>query len=477
MTKDFNFLRNPLADKDTPSRHQVAPGILRALVYPIIFIGVFICALSFQVILSGDGLATEESSERNVFSSFLNALGFADEKPLKGEDEDRINILLTGMGGLGHSGPFLTDTIIVASIQPSTNKVAMLSIPRDLSVSIPGYGWRRINSVNHYGELQNPGDGAAYTANFIGDLLDIPIHYYVRVDFKGFEEVINELGGLDIYVDTSFSDSQFPTDNYGYTTISFTQGWNAMDGVTALNYARSRHGNNGEGSDFARSQRQQKVIKAVKDKLLSVSTIFNLRKVNALYDTYQENVSTNLEPWEMIRFAKMARDIDDSNISTLVLDNGPDGLLYSTMINGAYLLFPRDESYFEIHQVVDNIFNPQEYLTRPERATVEIRNGTKVNGLAYETSVDLTKLGFDVERIGNAVAQDYEKTVIYDLTNGNKQRSLERVKEFFNANVTTNVPLWLTEDAPDDGTDRLAPSSADFLIILGNDYAATHTTL
>lgn len=472
MADNFNFLKNPFNQKDDKGNHK--NKILRALFYPVIFIGIFALIFSFQVLLSGENLVTGESGGS---FSFLNVIGLGSEKSLQGEDEGRINILLTGMGGLGHSGPFLTDTMILVSIDTDNSKVSMLSIPRDLSVSIPGYGWRKVNSVNHYGELNNPSEGAKYTADYMSSLLNIPIHYYVRVDFKGFEQLIDELDGLDIYVDNGFSDSQFPDNNYGYQTITFAKGWNTMNGVTALNYARSRHGNNGESSDFARSQRQQKTIKALKDKIISSKTLLSIKRITSLYKTFNENVSTNMESWEILRFAKLAKSIEDQNINTLVLDNSTNGLLYSTVINGAYLLMPKDESFYEIQQVVMNIFNPDQYLRRDERVDVEIRNGTKIDGLAYTTSIELTRQGFEVSKIGNAINQDYEKTVIYDLTNGQKNFSLERIKTQFNANVATFLPQWLEDEYTDNSNQQepklnvLTPSTADFLIILGQDYA------
>jgi LCP family protein required for cell wall assembly len=469
MVKEINFL-NDHPKKSSPDPTKT---FLRSLFYPIIFVGIFIFIFSFQVLLSGENLDGYGDLEPRKFS-FLNVFGFSHERELKGESDDRINIILTGMGGLGHSGPFLTDTIIVASYKPSTHEVAMLSIPRDLSVSIPGYGWRRVNSVNHYGELQDPGRGAAYTADFLSDLLGIDIHYYVRVDFQGFVDLIDELDGLDVYVDNAFTDSQFPDNNYGYQTIFFDRGWQHMDGQTALNYARSRHGNNGEGSDFARSQRQQKVLKGLKDKLLSAKTFLSPTKLGALYDTYNNNVSTNMETWEMVRFAQLAKDIHDDAINTLVLDNSANGLLYSTLVNGAYLLVPRDESFYEIQQVAEHIFDPQDYLNPDERPVVEIRNGTKIGGLAYQTSVNLTRMGFDIEKIGNAVEQNYEKTVIYDLTGGQKNHSLERIIKELNANVTTEVPRWLSDDPLATSQEgALPPSDADFLIILGQEHAVS----
>lgn len=450
-TPKTNFLNNLLAKK-TKKKKRVIPKLF---FYPLIFIVLFIFIFSFQVILSGDTLG-ETFEKINIFSRY--GLSISDDRPLKGEDQDRINILLLGMGGEGHPGPYLTDTIMLVSLRLSDNKVSMVSIPRDLSAPIPGYGWRKINNANHFGEMQEKGQGAEFASQTISEIFDIPIHYYVRVDFSGFEQLINELGGIDVHVDTAFSDSQFPTDNYGYQKVTFAEGWQTMDGQTALNYARSRHGTNGQNSDFARSKRQQKVLQAVKEKALSFNTFLSYRKISALFELYQDKVATNLEPWEMFRFAKIAKDINTDNIANTVLDNGPNGPLYSTNINGAYLLLPKDMSFYQLQQIVKNSFEPQAEIKAKEYVKVEIQNGTKIEGLAYKTSVNLKQSGYKVIKIGNAQEQTYQKTIIVDLTEGQKTEDLENLKNKLNANISTDSNQSLATTA-----------NIDFLIILGQD--------
>lgn len=435
------------------------------ILYCLIFFAVFVGVFSFQVILSGDSI-TQTFGKINIFQNL--GIAITDDKPLKGQEEDRINILLLGMGGEGHPGPYLTDTIMIISVRPSDGKVAMISVPRDLSVPIEGYGWRKINNANHFGEVNDPGNGAEFAAQTISKTFDLPIHYYARVDFAGFKYLIDELGGVDIYVDTAFADYQFPTDNYGYQTVSFEEGWQNMDGQTALNYARSRHGTNGQNSDFARSKRQQKVLEAVKEKASSFTTFLSIRKVSALYDMYKDNVSTNLEPWEMYQFYKISKDIDMSSIKNIVLEIGPDKPLYSTIINEAYLLLPKDMSFKELQQIAANALeNPQQQVAaekieepKIEKTKIEVQNGTRINGLASKTSSNLKKEGYKVITIGNAAEQNYEHTVIYDITNGEKEDDLQKLKESLNA---------LTLDsAPDDITYN---QTIDFLIILGSDSA------
>jgi len=450
-TPKINFL-NQIFDKKSKGKRKKI--ISKLLYYPLIFLFIFFIVFSFQVVLSGEGI--KETFEKiNIFNY---GLSLSNDKPLKGEAEDRINILLLGMGGEGHPGPYLTDTIIIASIKPSTNQVAMISIPRDLSLPTPGYGWHKVNFANHFGELKESGKGSEFAAQVIENNFDLPIHYYARVDFSGFEKLIDELGGVKIYVDNSFADYQFPTDNFGMQTVRFEKGWEKMDGETALNFARSRHGNNGENSDFARSKRQQKVLQAVKDKALSFTTFLSYKKISALLDLYQDNIATNLKTWEIFRFFKMSKKIDTDNIINIVLDNGNDGPLYSTNINGAFLLLPKYMSFSQIQQIVKYTFDPAEQKKAQEIITVEIQNGTKIEGLAYRTSLEIKKSGFKVLKITNAQAQDYEKTIIYDLTNGQKNDKLNEIKNLLNADISTDQPENL-----------YTSSGTDFLIILGQD--------
>jgi len=449
-TPQINFLHNS-KDKTKGKKKKI---ISKIFYYPLIFLAIFFLVFSFQVVFSGDSF--KETFEKiNIFNY---GLSLGDDKPLKGQDEDRINVLLLGMGGEGHPGPYLTDTMMLVSIRPSDHKVAMMSIPRDLSVPMPGYGWKKINFANHYGEMKDPGNGAKFATEVVSKTFDIPIHYYIRVDFSGFRNLIDELGGIKIYVDNSFVDNSFPTDDFGMRTVSFEQGWTKMDGEEALTFARSRHGSNGENSDFARSKRQQKVLEAVKDKALSFTTFLSYRKISALLDLYNKNVSTNLDTWEIFSFVKMAKQIDQNNITNIVLDNSNNGPLYSTNINGAYLLLPKDMTFSQLKQIAKYAFDEEKQKVAQEITTVEIQNGTRIEGLAYRTSLELKDNGYKVLKIGNADIQNYEHTVIYDLTQGKKSEKLTDLQKKLDAIVATTNP-----------DDLVKSSGSDFLIILGED--------
>lgn len=470
MKENFNFLKNSLIEPSQPDAPRWLK-VMKIMIYPLAFAGIFILIFSFQILLSSEHPSANSIAQNFKSFSFLNTLGITKEKPLNGEDRGRINILLTGIGGAGHDGPFLTDTIILSSINLKDNQVSLVSLPRDMSVPITDIGWRKINSINSIGEVANPGHGAEYAASEISNIFDQPIDYYARIDFSGFEKLIDELGGVDVYVEKSFVDNEFPADyGTGYAPASFKQGWTHMDGHTSLVYARSRHGNNGEGSDFARSRRQEKIIKAVKEKVLSLRTLFSLHRLGALYETYNKHLQTNLEPWEIIRLANIARDIDSSNIISKTFDDKPGSPLYSTVLNGAYLLLPRDKNYDEIKGIIDNIFEPEVVKVIVKKPTIIIQNGTNVEGLAYRFTQQLKKDGYNVLRFGNGIQRNIEKTVIYDLTNNAKSDELTDLTKRVQGQATADLPEWLEEQK-----DSFTQTGVEFIILLGQNAALSKT--
>jgi polyisoprenyl-teichoic acid--peptidoglycan teichoic acid transferase len=448
---------------------------------------VLISALALSYSLARE---TEYDSADSTSFSFLSSfrgLITSGERELTGEEDDRINILLLGNGGTGHDGPELTDTIIFASLRPSTNEVGLLSIPRDLIVPIPGYGYHKVNHANAYGEIDEAGTGPAFASEVISDLLDQEIHYYAKVDFDGFEELIDAVDGIDLYVDNAFSDYTYPTSDDLVQTIAFSEGWQHMDGETALQYSRSRHGTNGEGSDFARAERQQNVILAAKDELLSASVLLSPGKLNQLVDLFQAHVETDLSFWEMVKLGRLAPEID--NVNQLVLDTSTESPLYSSTINGSYVILPKGDDWSDVQYLAENIFTTSSLSATVASETpgaleldtsvrLEIQNGTSMTGLAFDTSQLLSSSGFDVITVGNADTRSYTKTLIYDLTNGEKSQALAILKQFFEADVAMSTSGWVYADevVPREltigtpGEEYITSSeSIDFLIILGED--------
>jgi len=452
---------------------------------PVAFILTFFLVVYIIFSFSGSG---EKSSNwfynLPIISQIKHLVESADAK-LKGEADDRINILLLGIGGKDHDGGLLTDTIMLASLKPSENKLSLLSIPRDLAVPIEGMGWRKINSVNAYAEMKTPGSGGLAVSQTISDIFQIPVDYYVTVDFAGFEKIIDDLGGIKVNVENTFDDYAYPI--LGAEDAPWDQRWEhlhiekgeqTMNGSLALKYVRSRHALGVEGSDFARSRRQQKILEAVKEKVMSLNVLFKPTMISKIISDINENYSSNLKIWEMVKLWGMAKDIKSENITNRVLDNSPNGLLVDIIgEDGAYLLSPRSGDFSEIKYLVNNIFTDapatDKEKVKEERATVEIRNGTWINGLASQAALDLEKYGFSIVRVGNTSQQNFEKSVIYDLTYGGKIQALTVLKNKTNANVALGMPQWLIDDLAKEIKGQTNPIQPDFILILGQNADKT----
>lgn len=460
-------------------------------------VGIFFSVLIALVILvtwlgtivfmpdSGEGWYRGSDNHVSIISALRNLITHNTDV-IEGAPDDRINILMLGMGGLGHDGPYLTDTIILASIKPSTKSVALTSVPRDLTVPIPGHGDRKVNEANHYGEIKDAGNGAELARKTLEHVTGQTIHYYVRVDFAGFERLIDEVGGVDIQVERGFTDKGFPAPNDEYQTISFASGLQHMNGRTALNYARSRHGNNGEGSDFARSRRQQKVIVALKEKLLSVSTLANPAKLSGILDTLSSHLVTNIDLPTGLQIGQIIRDIDTSAVKSLSLSDAPGNYLVNASTQSGYYLYPRDRSFGEIRQAVEQIFDETQTPTAriatstPVQTTpakpvspvgtiattnssstsalvVAVRNGTYVAGLAARIQAQIEGVQVPVSSIDNADNRPYTTTVVYDLSGGKHRETANRIATRLNATVVTGTPPT-----------SLAPGTS-ILVIVGTD--------
>ncbi|MBU1132420.1 LCP family protein [Patescibacteria group bacterium] len=445
------------ADSNTGPRSAKIWGVGKFVLYLTVICFIAFLVFSYQVLLTGSSITEMFNGKLNIFKQLNTWAG--ESGKLQGEVDDRVNIILSGMGGPGHDGPYLTDTIIIASIQPSTKRISFISVPRDLLVEIPGYGWWKINNANALGEQKSEGQGGALLKEVIQRTFDMPIHYYVRVDFSGFEKIIDDLQGVRVYVDRSFIDYQFPADDYKYQVVSFEQGWHTMDGKEALEFARSRHGNNGEGSDFARSKRQQKILQAAKEKIFSYNFLLNPAKISSLTKELANHLTTDLEPWEVIKLATLLEKCDTENILSGVLDDSPGGYLYANVVNSAYVLEPRGGDFSEIQAMAKNIFNEQTKITEKKIVNLEIRNGTVIPGLASRNAEEVKLLGYRVLNLSNAPEQTYQETVIYKLSKHDLPEETKFLADKYATTITAeSIPDWINETAAPD---------IDFIIILG----------
>lgn len=212
------------------------------------------------------------------------------------QSDGRTNFLILGVGGGTHEGADLTDSMAVVSVRENPPDVAVVSIPRDLWISSLR---AKINTMYHYGQEKQPGGGLILAKSTVSEVLGIPIHFATLVDFSGFEKVIDALGGIEIDVLNSFEDQKYPIagkendvcEACRYETIKFEKGKQIMNGQTALKFTRSRYSDSDEGSDFARSKRQEQVMKAIREKIVQ-----NPLKVIDLQKLIKYLVKTDISP-------------------------------------------------------------------------------------------------------------------------------------------------------------------------------------
>ena len=261
----------------------------------------------------------------------------------------RTNILLVGLDQrwqVQHRA-FRTDTIMIASLDAETNEAILFSIPRDLYVEVPGYGKRRINIAHVLGETQGyPGGGPALLKDTIEQAFGIPLHGYAMVDLHGFREIVDLLGGVDIYVEKEIWDYKYPDDRGGEITIHIPAGQQHMDAEQLLIYCRTRHGSD----DFDRMARQQKALVALGKKFLSLRM---LPRLPELLQTMSHTFYTDLSPGTILRLANTASRIDPQNVRSVVIDRNYLDPSQRQPGDEPSLLYP---DWDKIHELVEEVF-------------------------------------------------------------------------------------------------------------------------
>lgn len=376
---------------------------------------------------------------------------------LTGENKDRINILLIGVGGKGHPGGTLADTIMLMSIKPKEKQVAFLSIPRDFYAKLPDGSYGKINSVHSYGEMyyKKTGGGPVALSKTVAEITGQPVDYYIRGDFLGFKKIVDTLGGVTVNVDKALYDPYYPDERMvGYAPFKIKKGIQQMDGTTALKYARSREST----SDFDRARRQQQVMVAIKDKAGSLGILSNPKKIVDLINVLGDHIYTNFSLDELTRLISIAKDVDSTKIKQVVLSNASDGLLVSSSGTSAgYVLKPKTGNYLQIQQLSKDIFldDSTKQTAQSENASVEVQNATGLSGQATEVAKVLTGYGYKADpylQILNPVAE----TVLYDYSAGTKKQTAQFLTNKFNARKIEKKPV--------------DTSTTDFVLILGTDY-------
>jgi len=324
----------------------------------LVFICFFIAILFFvgwKLVAWGQ----QFKKETGLTATAVFQLIFQNGVPLAASD-GHTNILVLGMGGGMHQGADLTDTMLVVSLDQKNHTVALISVPRDIwSDTLKD----KINSAYHYGEEKKKGGGLVLAKAITEDVVGLPIQHSFVIDFSGFTKIIDLVGGVDVIVPTAFTDTQFPiegkeNDPCGgdpefacrYETLQFTAGLQHMDGTLALKYVRSRHAEGEEGSDFARSRRQQDVLVALKQKVLQSKFFFSPTYIVGLLRSFDEATDMDMNIGELLTVGKLLATTKSQAITKISFQD----LLTSPPLyqyGGRYVLLPQ-EDFAAIHTFI-----------------------------------------------------------------------------------------------------------------------------
>lgn len=387
-----------------------------------------------------------------------------DLSQLKREGDCRVNILILGEGGEGHSGADLTDTILLASIDPINNKAALLSIPRDLWVRIPGNGSQKINAAYAYGKQESAAKDEAGKQKDAIELLDktlepvlgIPIHYHAVMDFTAFKQLVDAVGGVTVDVPEQLYDPFIAWEN-NYNAVIAKEGLQTFNGKKALLYVKSRQ----TSSDFARAERQRLVLVALKEKTLSLGTFGNPVKITQLLTALGNNIYTDFSLDGITRLYSIMADIPSADISSLDMVKPPNDLLTTANLGGLSIVRPIDGlyEYKPVQSFVRNSLRDS-YLAK-ENSQVAVYNATSTTGLATQAATELKSFGYNVTAIGNTPSEtNPPKTVVVDLTRGADRYTKHYLQQRFKVTTASQLP---------NGSGITPPVGTDFVIILGKD--------
>jgi polyisoprenyl-teichoic acid--peptidoglycan teichoic acid transferase len=402
-----------------------------------------------QKVLSGGGGALALSKD-------------LDPNTLNGEGDGRVNILLMGKGGDTHAGGQLTDTIMIASLDPINNGVVLLSIPRDLWVDPDGLWPMKINAVYNSAKEQaayrnNADDTAAEKAGIaaiekvVEDYMGVNINYYGMVDFTAFEEVVNIMGGITVNLEEPYSD---PTMRIGKKVLDLPAGPNQLDGGTALGLARSRYG--AERGDFDRGQNQQAVILGIKDKALTLGTMANPLKISQLVSSFGNRVQTNFSVDDMLRLYELSKNIPNQNITNVDLAMKGEAVVKTGNIGGQSVVVPVAglEDFSEVKKFVR--LKLKDSFIIKEDPTIIVLNASGKSGAATKRAEELKSYGYNVIQVADAPISDVSITQLVDNTKGAKKYTKRYLELRLRTNAVDNV----------DGID-LSPYLADYIIVIG----------
>ncbi|MFA5004177.1 MAG: LCP family protein [Candidatus Saccharimonadales bacterium] len=420
------------------------------------------------------------SSVHRVFrgSTTVAALASDHVNPdlLNGEGDGRVNILLLGIGGAGHDGPDLTDTMLVLSVDPVNHTAALLSIPRDLWVKMPTnfFGnYQKINAAyesakySYIGKLDaSNSNEKALRAGFAADdalikqILGININYHMLVDFQAFRQAIDTVGGVPVDVKSQLYDPTMAWENHNNPVLA-AAGLQDMDGKEALLYARSRE----TSSDFARTERQRQILLALKDKVLSAGTLSNPAKIDSLLNAFGNNLYSDLSTKGAQRLYTIMKQIDNGDIKSIGLADPPNNFVTTDHIGNISVVRPRSgfNNYVEIQKYVRSQLKDG-YILK-ENAAITVVNGSATPSTTQAVAADLKLYGYNVTNvITTEHAFSSQNTSVVDLSQGKNPYSKRYLEERYHTKAVTKLPSGIA----------VQPDSAKFVIIQGQDEVSNN---
>lgn len=415
-----------------------------------------------------EGATALASSVEGFTRESYSGLGFGDTGQARTSVRP-INILLLGTDARQSEWDAArTDSIILLSINPETHAVGMISLPRDLWVPIPSKEYAtKINVAYIIGEDENyPGGGPQLIMDTVSSFIGRPIDYYARINFEGFVEIIDQLGGIDIAVPKTINDEKYPTDDYGVETFYLAAGQQHLDGDTALKYARTRNNDD----DYARARRQQLVIQASIDRLTSTGMLPTLLpKVPSLVQTMRSSIDTNIRTSMILDLSQDMRDGSLEIVDQLVLDSRYGLETYSE--EGAWILLPDREKirvalegFFDVVQApaVDGIVRSQ--MDDAGWVRVEVLNGTGQPRVAALTRELLRANGWHVVSIDDADRSDYSNTLIVNY--GAETELVEELSDTLGLADLPSLRLGRLRNSQDTPVDVRIVVGRDILTVL-----------
>jgi LCP family protein required for cell wall assembly len=388
----------------------------------------------------------------------------------------RVNLLLLGYGGAENDAPYLTDSMVIASLDPADKRVMLVSVPRDLSVQIDAFGDQspmqgKINEaysvgiqddVYHGKKPQFTGGkdrGGLLAEQAVSSISGLQFDGYLAVDFKAFRDVVDSLGGVAVCLDGPLDDNQYPNYHDGYVRggVHFKAGCQQVNGEQALELARSRHAVQADqASDFGRARRQQLLLNAIRKKATSIGAI---AKAPGLMSALAHDFSTNLSLNDLKSLYDWGGKLPDSAVGRAAITN--QDFLNESCSTAVYYLCPVDPSNRMLRTYFADLFVDRSALA--EKAPVQIDNGSRsLFDLGERVTRTLQPLGLRVDPTQRV--RPAEQTVIYDYSAGKYPRTLQWLTSYFGASVQ-QVSAGTTPPTPN-------PPAGGIVVVLGHDYAA-----